>query len=196
MKLVSKRNVGFKHVYDITVHELHNYVAAGAVVHNCGTYKLQDEIYRRVSTKTRDRLLCRDMDVLEGAMGGKNAYAKKYRNNELLELHANNTKPNSVLMSPSMMEGVDLFDDLSAFQIILKMPWPSLGDPRIKKKSELSPNWYTNKVWVSIMQASGRSTRHDKDESVTYILDASFPFFFDKWKANLPKWFTERVMFV
>jgi ATP-dependent DNA helicase DinG len=164
------------------------------IIH-CATYKLQEEIFRRVNKKARDRILCRDMDVLESAMGGKNGYQRKYRNQELLQLHANNEKPNSVLMSPSMMEGVDLFDDLSAFQIILKMPWPSLGDPRIKRKTEINGDWYSNKVWVCIMQASGRSTRHEKDQSVTYILDASFPHFFKLWKHNLPTWFTDRVHF-
>lgn len=164
------------------------------IIH-CATYKLGEEIYRRLAQPYRDRMLYRDMDILDGAMGGKNAYQRKYRNEELLTMHSNNTKPNSVLLSPSMMEGVDLFDDLSAFQIILKMPWPSLGDPRIKKKSELNPDWYSNKVWVCIMQASGRSTRHEKDTSVTYILDSSFPYFYEKWKRNLPSWFTDRVHF-
>lgn len=173
---------------------LDEHKAEKGIIH-CATYKLGEEIYRRIDKKTRDRILYRDMDILDGAMGGKNAYQRKYRNEELLQLHANNEKPNSVLLSPSMMEGVDLFDDLSAFQIILKMPWPSLGDPRIKKKSDINPDWYSNKVWVHIMQASGRSTRHDKDTSVTYILDSSFPYFYEKWKRNLPKWFTERVMF-
>ena len=94
-----------------------------------------------------------------------------------------------------MMEGVDLVDDLSLFQVILKMPWASLADPRVKRKSELDPDWYTNKVWVHVMQASGRSTRHEEDESITYILDASFPFFYDKWKHRLPKWFKARLVF-
>jgi Rad3-related DNA helicase len=165
------------------------------IIH-CATYKLSDEIFRRVNNDSRSRLLCRDMDILDSAIGGRNAYTRKYKNDELLKLHADSHKgENSVLMSPSMMEGVDLFDNLSAFQIILKMPWPSLGDPRIKKKTELNSDWYTNKVWVCIMQASGRSTRHEKDESVTYILDASFPFFYNKWKQNLPSWFTDRVHF-
>lgn len=195
VKIIAKRDVGKHQVYDITVAKNHNFVASGIVVHNCATYKLGEEIYRRLDPAYRERLLYRDMDILDGAMGGKNAYQRKYRNDELLQLHSNNTKPNSVLLSPSMMEGVDLFDDLSAFQIILKMPWPSLGDPRIKKKTELNGDWYTNKVFVAIMQAAGRSTRHEKDSSVTYILDASFPYFFNKWKAKLPSWFVERVHF-
>jgi Rad3-related DNA helicase len=74
------------------------------------------------------------------------------------------------------------------------MPWASLADPRVKKKRELDDSWYTNKVWIHVMQASGRSTRHEEDESVTYILDQSFPRSFKAWKQNLPTWFTKRVI--
>jgi Rad3-related DNA helicase len=117
--------------------------------------------------------------------------AQKLSNEKLLNMH--DARSDSVLVSPSMMEGVDLHDDLSSFQIILKMPWVSLGDPRTKKKSEIDPDWYTNAVWMQILQASGRSTRHIEDESVTYILDASFPYFYQKWKKNLPEWFNRRL---
>jgi len=33
------------------------------------------------------------------------------------------------------LEGLDLKDDLARFQIVMKMPYPSLGDPLIKRKS-------------------------------------------------------------
>jgi Rad3-related DNA helicase len=162
------------------------------IIH-CATYKLQDEIYRRLAPAVRARLVCRDMDVINNAIAGKSGFTKRYTNAELIKIHHDNRQDGSVLLSPSMMEGIDLHDDLASFQIILKMPWPSLGDPRIKRKSEIDPNWYTNKVWVHIMQAAGRSTRHAEDESVTYVLDASFPYFYGKWKNNLPAWFKRRV---
>ena len=38
----------------------------------------------------------------------------------------------AILVSPSMYEGVDLPGDLSRFQILVKAPYPSLGDKRIK----------------------------------------------------------------
>jgi Rad3-related DNA helicase len=173
--------------------EILNMHAGERGVIHCATYKLQEEIYRRLSPKLRDRLVCRDMDVLKQSMAGTPGYVAKLSNECLLEIHEQNRPGGSVLLSPSMMEGIDLHDDLSTFQIILKMPWPSLGDPRIKRKSELNPDWYTNKVWISIMQACGRSTRHADDESVTYILDASFEYFYNKWKHNLPTWFKRRV---
>lgn len=158
------------------------------IIHSA-TYKLQEELFRRASPKLRSRYICRDMDLLSSVK-----FARKIPNATLLERHSART--DSILLSPSMMEGVDLYDDLSKFQVILKMPWASLGDPKVKAKSEIEPGWYANQVWVHLMQASGRSTRNEEDESVTYILDASYPYFYDQWVDRLPAWFTERHAFI
>ncbi len=159
------------------------------IIHSA-TYKIQDELALRSPRKIQRRFIFRDME-----MHGPNPprFPRKLPNGEMLKLHAQAS--DSVLLSPSMMEGVDLYDDLSMFQIILKMPWASLGDPRVKRKSELDPDWYTNQVWLHIMQACGRSTRSEADSSVTYILDKSYPFFYDKWKHRLPNWFKARHVF-
>lgn len=160
------------------------------------TYDICTNIYNGVTPKNRKRLLCRDMDALSGVDAGKSMYPRKYKNNELLQMHEDEgANYGSVLLSPSMMEGVDLHDDLSEFQIILKMPWLNLGDVRVKTKSKLDPNWYTNRMWTSILQASGRSTRHEEDTSITYILDSNFLYFFKQWEKNLPKWFKDRLIF-
>jgi Rad3-related DNA helicase len=92
-----------------------------------------------------------------------------------------------------MHTGVSLDDDLSRFQIIVKLPFLSLGDRRVKRKSEIDPDWYLNKMWLTVIQAAGRSTRNEKDESVTYILDKSTPYFLNKWRSNLPKDFLSRL---
>jgi Rad3-related DNA helicase len=164
------------------------------IIHSAN-YEFATEVFKRVSPEHRARLLHKDMETLEGALTGKTAkYGRKFSNAELLRMHEAGEKPYSVLISPSMMEGVDLFDDLSEFQIILKMPWGQLKDPRVAKKKALDNDWYQNKVWISIMQASGRSTRHEMDESVTYILDSGFPRAFKAWKHMLPAWFKDRVI--
>lgn len=164
------------------------------IIHSV-TYDIQKHIFMGVSTKNQKRLLCRDMDVLLTAHSGKNSYAKKYKNDELLEKHEKYGKLNgSVLLSPSMMEGVDLHDDLADFQIIIKLPWANLGDVRVNKKSKIDPDWYKNRMWLNILQASGRSTRHEEDTSVTYILDSNFDYFLKEWQINLPKWFLDRLV--
>lgn len=164
------------------------------IVH-CVTYDLQTQIFNRVGSKNRKRLLCRDMDTLNGKPA-PGMYPKKFKNGELLELHEKEGADyGSVLLSPSMMEGVDLFDDLSRFQVIIKLPWSNLGDARIKIKSQLDGEWYQNKMWVSILQASGRSTRNEDDSSITYLLDSNFKYFFSQWEKKLPRWFKDRLVF-
>ena len=191
-----------KDKYDKNIHKLGGIVDEimnmhkGRGVCHSVTYDLAKHIYQGVSPKNRKRLLTRDMDILNNADLGKNSYPKRYKNAELLEIHdVQGGAYGSVLLSPSMMEGVDLYDDLSEFQIIVKLPWGQLGDIRIKTKSGLDPNWYKNAMWLNILQASGRSTRHELDTSITYILDEKFKFHYNAWKDFLPGWFKKRLVF-
>jgi Rad3-related DNA helicase len=115
-------------------------------------------------------------------------------NEEMFNLHRNKTIKNSVLISPSLSEGISLDDDLSRFQIIVKLPFLNLDNYRNKIKMQENNNWYISKMWVNLMQASGRSTRSNNDYSVTYILDSSFRFFLDKYSYFLPNWFLERII--
>jgi len=84
------------------------------------------------------------------------------------------TGDKTVLVSPSMMSGIDLKDDFSRFQIILKIPFPNLMSSKIKKRLETYPDWYNWKTLVEVMQAYGRSIRNDEDWAETYILDSCF----------------------
>ena len=44
------------------------------------------------------------------------------------------SKKQTVLISPSLHLGVDLKDDLSRFQVIVKVPYPDLTDKKITAK--------------------------------------------------------------
>lgn len=161
------------------------------IIHST-TYDIAKHIYNDVSKENRKRLLSRDMDVLSN----NDQYPKRYKNSELLEIHElSGSSYGSVLLSPSMMEGVDLHDDLSEFQVIIKLPWLNLGDIRTRKKSDMDSLWYNNRMWLSILQASGRSTRHEEDCSTTYILDKNFKYFYSEWQNQLPGWFKKRLVF-
>ncbi len=115
-------------------------------------------------------------------------------NNVLLERHQS-SKNKTVLLSPSMGTGVSLDDDLARFQIIIKLPFMSMGDERVKQKMAISSEWYRNKMFCELMQMSGRATRSDDDYCMTYILDESFEYFYRMDKNNLPTWFKERLVF-
>lgn len=112
-----------------------------------------------------------------------------------MAIEAFKSNQSAILIGPSILEGLDLKDDISRFQVFFKVPYPSLGDPLIKAKMEHQPGWYQWKTGVSLMQGVGRSVRSENDWAITYILDACFeslilsPNFF-------PPSFTNRVKFI
>ena len=77
----------------------------------------------------------------------------------------------AVLISPSIFEGVDLPGDLSRFQIVVKAPFPSLGDKRMKFIMDKYPELYEEITRMKIVQGAGRSVRSINDHATTYILD-------------------------
>lgn len=113
-------------------------------------------------------------------------------NEDILKLHSSSTLP-TVLVSPSLVYGIDLKDDLARFQIIVKLPFLSLGSKRIKKLFELDKEWYENKMLNAVVQAAGRATRSKDDYSITYILDGNFINVVKRTKGKLPKYFIDRI---
>jgi Rad3-related DNA helicase len=111
---------------------------------------------------------------------------------EVLETHYQSKRP-TVLISPSLHLGVDLKDDLSRFQIIVKVPYPDLTDKRVARKKELDPNWYTWNTVLRLVQSYGRSVRSAEDHATTYILDSSISFLLKSAAGLIPKWFTEAI---
>ena len=115
-----------------------------------------------------------------------------YEDNETL-LHRHAKTKNGVLVSPSLGTGTDLKDDAARFQVIVKLPFMSLADKRVKRKAELNNDWYNCEMLRALIQASGRATRSEEDYSVTYILDSSFQYWVQKYSAWLPKSFLNRI---
>ena len=113
-------------------------------------------------------------------------------NEDILKQHSMSTIP-TVLVSPSLVYGIDLKDELARFQIIVKLPFLSLGSKRIKKLFELDKEWYENKMLNAVVQAAGRATRSKDDHSITYILDGNFINVVKRVKSKLPKHFIDRI---
>jgi Rad3-related DNA helicase len=112
---------------------------------------------------------------------------------EVLEKHYSSKKP-TVLISPSLHLGVDLKDDFSRFQVIVKVPYPDLTDRRIAKMKERDPKWYTWNTVLRLVQAYGRSVRNKDDHATTYILDSSISYLLKNAQDLVPKWFTEALV--
>lgn len=115
--------------------------------------------------------------------------------NTVLERHLS-TPQSTVLVSPSMMTGIDLKEDLSRFQIIMKIPYPNLSSEKVKKRKETRPDWYSWKTVCDMMQMYGRSIRSETDKADTYILDASFGDILRYSGHLLPNYVKEAITYV
>lgn len=81
-----------------------------------------------------------------------------------------------VLVGPSLIEGLSFDDDLCRFQIIMKVPYPSLSDKFVKAKKDINPKWYSNTTAISILQGVGRGVRNEHDWCVTFIFDGCYSY--------------------
>lgn len=111
---------------------------------------------------------------------------------QMLEKHINGSQP-TVLISPSMTEGVNLEGEASRFQVLCKVPYPYMGDKLVKKKMSKWRWWLSFQTAKTIIQAVGRSIRSETDTAVTYILDADFDRFYDRNKQLFPKDFRDSL---
>ena len=113
-------------------------------------------------------------------------------NELILKEHKLSENP-TVLISPSLGFGTDLFDDFGRFSIIMKTPYLPLGNKRIKILFDKNKRWYQMKALVNLVQMCGRTTRSKEDSSVTYILDGTAVNLIKMNSDRLPKWFLHRL---
>lgn len=94
----------------------------------------------------------------------------------------------AVLLTPSGFEGIDLPGDLSRYQIIVKAPYGSLGDKRVKTILNTHPDIYSLTTLMKITQGAGRSVRSMQDYATTYCLDTGIQ---RLWSAKTNEWIDE-----
>lgn len=109
----------------------------------------------------------------------------------LLKTHGNTGA--SVLISPSLYQGVDLKDDLSRFQVVVKVPFPDLSEKRTRVKLDKDADWYAWQTALRLVQTYGRSVRSETDHAATYVLDSNFTSFVAKNRDFFPKYFLEAM---
>jgi ATP-dependent DNA helicase DinG len=109
---------------------------------------------------------------------------------KIIDAFIKSIKP-AILISPSITEGLDLIEDKSRFAIFVKIAYGSLGDKWIKKRMDMSNNWYLLRALTDVMQGCGRVVRSKDDYGVSYILDSSWNYLFSKMKHRIPKWWLD-----
>jgi ATP-dependent DNA helicase DinG len=109
-------------------------------------------------------------------------------------LKAHGSTDESVLISPSLYQGVDLKDELSRFQVLVKVPYPDLSERRTRVKLGRDPGWYDWQTALRLVQTYGRSVRSETDHAVTYVLDSNFPRFIRGHRDLFPEYFLEALV--
>jgi Rad3-related DNA helicase len=92
-----------------------------------------------------------------------------------------------------MTEGVDLHDDLCRFQILLKVPYRNISDPRVNYliNEENDWEWYHDVAAREIIQSIGRAVRSADDYATYYVLDSKFD---QAMKGRTPGWLEEAIV--
>jgi len=111
---------------------------------------------------------------------------------EMLRLHIESEEP-TVIVSPSMDTGVSFDDDSARFQIIAKVPYPSLASQKNKMRQSNNPDWYSWKTVSGFIQMTGRAVRSDMDYADTIVLDGGFGDVMKHSSHFLPDWIQNAI---
>ena len=99
-----------------------------------------------------------------------------------------------VFVSVAFNEGQDWKYDVCDAQILLKVPFPNLGDKRVKRRLDLGHRkWYENQAMLEVIQAYGRAIRAEDDSARFYIVDGSFTRLLKSRWDSIPDWFKEAL---
>ena len=114
--------------------------------------------------------------------------------NEILEIHKDTNEP-TVIVTPSMTDGVSLDDDLARFNIPLRVPYPNVGDPIIKARADIDRDWYYYMTATTLFQSIGRIVRNVNDYGVTIIPDSRISYFLGKQFGynKIPRWILDSL---
>jgi Rad3-related DNA helicase len=114
-------------------------------------------------------------------------YHDSSNKDEVLKMYFESDEP-TVIVSPSMGTGVSFDDDRARFQIIAKVPYPSLASQKNKLRQSNNPAWYAWKTVSGIIQMTGRVVRSNTDHADTIIIDGSFGDVIKHSSHFLPQW--------
>jgi len=141
-----------------------------------GSYDIAKRLYDEAPLEVKQRMLM---------------YNGSHEKSTMVKIHQ--MSDNTILVGPTLNEGIDLPGDECRFIIIMKVPYPSLGDRYVKEKIKHYPLWYNSTTSNEIIQGIGRGIRYDGDWCVTYIFDACFWNLYQSTKEQYPTELQERI---
>ena len=105
-----------------------------------------------------------------------------------------NSDSESVLVTYSVREGIDLAYDKARVQVILKLPIPNLRDPYISAIRRLIPEYYRYRIMATLVQQSGRVCRARDDWGYTIVYDSVARDWFLRNSPLFPRYFVRAAV--
>lgn len=101
---------------------------------------------------------------------------------------------NRVLIGAGLKDGVDFKGDKCRFQILFKVPYPSLGSQQVKVRKKIDPSWYAYNTVQPLQQAYGRGIRDEHDYCKFYVLDEDFEHLTHEYDYFFNEYFKEGIV--
>lgn len=98
-----------------------------------------------------------------------------------------------ILVGAGIKDGVDFKGDKCRFQIIFKIPYPSLAGKQVNIRMHYDESWYNYQTIMPLMQAYGRGIRDMDDYCTCYILDNDFEKLLRKYRYLFNEYFLEAI---
>jgi ATP-dependent DNA helicase DinG len=165
-------------IYETINKVLDKHSEESGIIHSA-SYDITNKIFENLAPRHRNRVLI---------------YQDSEEKREILRDF--NNRKNAVLMGPSILEGLDLSQDKSRFQVFAKVPYPNLQDRYVKAKIKAVPSWYNWKSIIAILQGVGRSVRSQEDWAITYFLDGNLADLMHSNRSAFPQEFKDRLRII
>lgn len=141
----------------------------------------------------RAKKIAKTIDSSEHPYLDNNVYVHDQDEDPEVEIEKWQNSDRDLFLSPSMMEGVDLKDDMCRWQVLLKVPYPAMDSRTEYIVNNQKYGWveYKERAMIRVVQSYGRAVRHDEDYADYYVLDEDFNDLMNDRTA--PEWFEEAI---
>lgn len=146
---------------------------------NTGSYDNARQIYQNAPMNIRSRLCM---------------YLTSKDKSDVIDRYVHSK--NKILIGPTLIEGVDLPNDLCRLIIIVKMPYPNIASKVVKAKMQLFPLWYNSATSNLVIQNIGRGVRNEDDWCTTFILDGCFQSLYESTADQYPVELRNRIKLI
>ena len=130
---------------------------------------------------------------IKKALASKNVWVAQGPTREDTIRRFEASRKSVILVGAGIKDGVDFKGDKCRFQIIFKIPYPSLAGKQVNIRMHYDESWYNYQTIMPLMQAYGRGIRDMDDYCTCYILDNDFEKLLRKFRYLFNEYFLEAI---